>query len=461
MIPFYVYKVNDDVQYSAKQVIEDSDKIFLIESNKLVNDDDIVLLGDNLYDINNNDFYVMVVIDKNTKEITASYGIFSYCHSLYYYKTETSLYINISLHDLLNTINIPLTLDSIGVNDFVRYGFIEGDRTLIGQIKKVPSLKTVIFRNETIKNVDSQYLERNSKGDYVDNLSISLPSKDTKVLILLSGGFDSTLLAYLMKDYHDKLAVTAGSKRDPSSEFRNANMTASYLHFPQERIYSDNEWIESLPKIVDIMEGEMFDPGVFLCYSLVNRIKDLGFTDYTFVTGDGADQFLNKNFYTEDFNKNPELNRYASNFFVKTPKHCLYYLIVKKTEWLLRLSNIDYVMPFCSKEFCDCAKNVTFSEQKREYKEFVKSYIPKEISNPLRKKGGLVDEKYFINNDVYNKFLHILNNPKYKYLFDNKNIDDRNLRNITYRMYVIFFNYIFIEGRNVDLNFNEILNNNE
>ena len=458
MKPFYVYKINDDIQYSAKQVIEDSDKIFLIESNKLVNDNDIVLLDENLYDIINNDFYVMVVIDKNTKEITASYGIFSYCHSLYYYKTETSLYINISLHDLLNTINIPLTLDSIGVNDFVRYGFIEGDRTLIEQIKKVPSLKTVIFRNEIIKNVDSQYLERNGKGDYVDNLSISLPSKDTKVLIPLSGGFDSTLLAYLLKDYDNKLAVTVGSEHDPTSEFKNANNTAFCLNIPQEKIYSDNEWIESLPKIVDIMEGEMFDPGVFLCYFLVNRIKSLNLTDYTFITGDGADQLLNRNFFTENFNKYPTLSRYDNGFWLKNPKHCFYFLIVKKLEWLLRLNDINYTVPFISKEFCDYSKNTTFSEHKLEYKDFVKSYLPKEISNPLRKKGGLVDEKYFINNDVYNKFLHILNNPKYKDLFDNKNIDDRNLRNITYRMYVIFFNYIFIEGRNVDLNFDKMLN---
>lgn len=135
MKPFYVYKLNDDIQYSAKQIIEHPDKIFLIESNKEVNGDDIVLLGENLYDIINNDFYVMVVINKTTKEIAASYGVFSYCHSLYYYKTETTLYINISLHDLLDEIKIPLTLDLNSANEFVKYGFVEGNKTLIEEIK--------------------------------------------------------------------------------------------------------------------------------------------------------------------------------------------------------------------------------------------------------------------------------------------------------------------------------------
>ena len=458
MGPFYVYKTNNNIQYQAKQIIEDYDKIFLIESNKLVNDSDIVPLAENLYDIKNNDFYVMVVIDKSTKEITASYGVFSYCHSLYYYKTETCLYINISLHELLRAINIPLTLDLISVNEFVSYGFVERERTLIKQIKKVPSLKTVIFRNETIESLDSRYIERTSNGNYVDNLRLSLPSEETKVLIPLSGGFDSTLLTYLIKDYRDKLVVTVGSEYDPTSEFRNANITASYLKIPQEKIYSNNEWIESFPKIVDVMEGEMFDPGVFLCYFMVNRIKDLGFMNYMFITGDGADQFLNKNFFTEDFDKNPDINRYDNRFYVKTPKHCFYYLIVKKTEWLLRLNDINYLMPFCSKEFCDCSKGTTFSEQKREYKEFVKSYIPKEISTVLRKRGGLVDERYFIDYNINKKFLDILHLPKYKTFFDSKNINDMNLRNVTYRMYIIFFNYIFIENGDINLGFEEILN---
>lgn len=458
MGPFYLYKTNDNIQYQAKQVIEDSNKIFLIESNKLVNDTDIISLDNNCHDIINNDFYVMVIINKITKEITVSYGIFSYCHSLYYYKTEENLYINISLHDLLNDIKIPLTLDLTSVNKFIEYGFVQGDNTLIKEIKKIPPLKTVIFGNETVESVDSRYTERKSQGNYVDNLQKSLPSKDTKILIPLSGGFDSTLLAYLMRDYDKKLAVTAGSKDDPTSEFKNANLTAHYLQIPQEKIYTNNEWVESFPKIVDIMEGEMFDPGVFLCYFLVERIKSLNLTDYTFITGDGADQILNKNFFATDFNNYPNENRYSNIFWKKNPKHCLYFLVLKKIEWLLRLNDINYLMPFISKELCDCSVNTIFTEQKREYKEFVKSYIPKEISTVLRKRGGLVDERYFIDYNINKKFLDILHLPKYKTFFDSKNINDMNLRNVTYRMYIIFFNYIFIENGDINLGFEEILN---
>jgi hypothetical protein len=205
------------------------------------------------------------------------------------------------------------------------------------------------------------------------------------------------------------------------------------------------------------MEGEMFDPGVFLCYFLVNKIKSLNLIDYTFITGDGADQILNRNFFTEDFDKCPSLNRYENGFWLKNPKHCFYFLIVKKLEWLLRLNDIEYVMPFASKEFYDHSKNTTFTEHKLEYKDFVKSYLPKEIGEPLRKMGGLVDEKYFVSQDVHKKLLNIVYSPKYITLFDRRNTNNANLRNILYRIYVILFKYIFIDGGNVDMSFDEIL----
>ena len=456
MKPFYVYKIDNDIQYSAEQIIETSDNIFLLESNRFVNNNDIIYLDENLYDINNNDFYAMIVINKNTKNIIASYGTFSYCHSLYYYKNETNLYINISLHNLLNDIKIQKELNLNSVKEFIKYGFVEGDKTLIKEIKKVPALKTIIFNNEIIKTINSKYIKRKCKENYVDNLSISLPNKNENILISLSGGFDSTLLAYLIKDYNNKLAVTVGCKDDPMSEFKNANATANYLNIPYKNIYSNNEWIESFPKIVDIMEGEMFDIGIFLCYFLVNNIKLLN-SNYILITGDGANEILNKNFFDENLDKNPSLVRHNNMFTIKYPKHFIYFITVKKIEWLLRLNDINYVMPFITKEFFNYSKNTTFTERKTEYKEFIKSYIPKEISEPLRKRGGLVDEKYFISNDIKKIFLEILNIPKYKKLFNNIYENNENIRLIIYKMYIIFFNYIFIKDGNINLPFNELL----
>ena len=173
--------------------------------------------------------------------------------------------------------------------------------------------------------------------------------------------------------------------------------------------------------------------------------------------GDGSDEILNINFFSSNLEDEPDRSKYGKDFWLKNSKHCLYHVVTKKIEWLLRLNNINYVTPFISKEICDCSKNTIHTEHKREYKEFVKSYLPKSISMPLRTKGGLIGEKYIIDEDIRKIFLNILNLPKYKVLFDVKNVIDDNLRNITYRMYIVLFNYIFIEGGSIEGGFDQIL----
>lgn len=457
--PFYLYITNNGLSYSAHQVLENEDKIFLIESNKLVHINNIVSINEYCFDIKDNDFYVMIVIDKKSNGITLCYGIFSYCHSLYYYISNDNLYINISLHDLLKYIKISPKLDIRSANEFVDNGFVRGESTLIEQIKKVPPLKTVIINKKNdIRTFDSIYYNREGLNNYIDNLKLNLPQKEIKTILPLSGGFDSTLLSYLIRDNKEKIALSVGSLDDTkSTELPNAKKTTAYLRMPHQEIYSDNKWIESFPKIVDVMEGEMFDPGVFLCYFLIDKIKELNFTDYTLLTGDGADQLLNKNFYEENINEKPLYNRINNIFVDKYPKHFFYYVIIKKIEWLLRLEGVSYVTPFMSKEFSDFAKKTTFTEHKQEYKKFVKSYLPIEISNTLVKRGGLVAERYLINEEIRKDFLDILHMPKYRNLF-NTNCNPNELRKLLYKMYVVFFHYIFIEGNSINMNFRTILN---
>ena len=445
-----LYKINWNINYSAQQVLKNKDKVFLIESNKSVDIGDIVSVNKNCYDINNCDFYAMIVIDKVSNNITLSYGAFSYCHSLYYCLLNNNVYINISLHELLRDTDMKPELRIKSVHEFVNNGFVRGENTLIEEIKKVPSLKTVIIKNDSIETINSVYIKREGLSNYVDNLKLSLPTKGTKIVLPLSGGFDSTLLAYLIKDNKEKIAFSVGSLEDvKSTELPNAKKTAAYLHIPQQEIHPDNRWIESFPKIVDIMEGEMFDIGIFLCYFIVDKIKQLNFTDYTVLTGDGADQLLNKNFYTEDIETEPMFIRHSDIFLHRYPKHFFYYLIVKKMEWLLRLEGINYVMPFISKEFCNFAGKNTFTEQKEEYKHFVKTYLPSEISYTLVKKGGLVYPEYFVNRKIYHIFLEILNTPKYRDLFaDDEHHND--IRKTLYKMYIVFFDYIFIEGNSIN-----------
>lgn len=454
---YKLLKRDAKIDYYAKQIFDLNNKIFLVESNHTIQQKDILQVSGECYDIKNNSFYVMTIIDKLTNTITISYGLFSYCHSVYYYTDNDRVYLNLSLKELLKDLDITPTINIEKVNEFVKYGFVRGNDCLINEIKKVPALKTCIIKDDKVKFIDSKYDISNSMGDYVDNLRLSLPTSDTKVILPLSGGYDSTLLAYLLKDYDEKIALTAGSLKDKNSEFSNAVNTIRQLNLKHEKVYTTDDWIKALPNIVDIMEGESFDTGMFLTHHLVERIKQLGLIDYTLVTGDGADQLLNVNFYTEDLDKTPNDRRLYDAFFPRFPKHCLYYIIVKKIEWQLRQAGINYIMPFMSDEFYDYAKQVSHTTTKEEYKTFVREFVPDEISNVLRKKGGLVYTKYFLNDHIKNIFLEILHLPKYEKLFTVSNSDDDNYGNIVYRMYIVLFIYIFIENKSIDKDFETIL----
>ena len=83
-------------------------------------------------------------------------------------------------------------------------------------------------------------------------------------------------------------------------------------------------------------------------YYLVEKIKSIYTTNSVVVLGDGADQILNKNFYLEDLNVQPLYNRLKDFFLNIYPKHYYYYILVKKLEQLLRINNINYVMPYAS-----------------------------------------------------------------------------------------------------------------
>ena len=88
------------------------------------------------------------------------------------------------------------------------------------------------------------------------------------------------------------------------------------------------------------------------------------------------------------------------------------------------------------------------TENKEEYKKFIKHYLPREISKNLIKKGGLIHESFFVNNETKSMFLTILNN-KYKNIFTVPNTSS-NLRQILYKMYVFLFNYFFIKNKSFE-----------
>jgi len=436
-VELYAYRENNQWTYSAKYIFEINNKIYLIDSNKNVLVTDIVDT-----DITNNGFYAMIIIDKLSDTLTAKYGQLSYCHSLYYFSADDNFYIDIHLKNLINKLENP-KFNIKAVNSFVDQGFLIGEFSIIDGIKKIPALKTLI-NNEL---VNSKYITTKSSAiSYTDALSKELNNVD-EICLSLSGGYDSTFLAYLLKDCKNKVAIAIGKDGWKQSELEIAKNTAKLLNYKSEIISLPDDWIDILPRIVEIYEGEIIDPGLFVRFAILDRIKELNLDNYTLITGDGANQLRNWKFYNTSLTGVTEA---ASNrpYFLRTnPLAFFYGLVTKQMEWLAHETNVNYIAPFISLEFFEYSKiNID-----NDYKTFVKTSLPAQLSKNIVEHGGLVTEDNFTDAEIRRLFNKII--EQYP-IFFNSRLDTRSL---IYKMYIIIFDYLFIQKKTINNNFKEWL----
>lgn len=393
-------------------------------------------------DIINNGFYAMIIIDKFANTLMAKYGQLSYCHSLYYFSTNDNFYIDIHLKNLINKLENP-KFNIKAVNSFIDQGFLIGEFSIIDGIRKIPALKTLI-NNEL---VNSKYITTKlSAISYTDALSKELNNVD-EVCLSLSGGYDSTLLAYLLKDCKNKVAIAIGKDGWKQSELEIAKNTTKLLNYKSEIISLPDDWIDILPRIVEIYEGEVIDPGLFVRFAVRDKIKELNLDNYTLITGDGANQLRNWKFYNTSL---PGVTKAASNrpYFLRTnPLAFFYGLVTKQMEWLAHETNLNYIAPFISLEFFEYSKiNID-----NDYKTFVKTSLPTQLSKNIVEHGGLVSEDNFTNIEIRRLFIKIIN--QYPIFFNNR----LDIRSLIYKMYIIIFDYLFIQKKTINNNFKEWL----
>ena len=384
----------------------------------------------------------MIIIDKFANTLIAKYGQLSYCHSLYYFSTNDNFYIDIHLKNLINKLKNP-KFNIKAVNSFIDQGFLIGEFSIIDGIRKIPALKT-LMNNEL---VNSKYITTKlSAISYIDALSKELNSVD-EVCLSLSGGYDSTLLAYLLKDCKNKVAIAIGKDGWKQSELEIAKNTAKLLNYKSEIISLPDDWIDILPRIVEIYEGEVIDPGLFVRFAVRDKIKELNLDNYTLITGDGANQLRNWKFYNTSLTG---VTKAASNrpYFLRTnPLAFFYGLVTKQMEWLAHETNLNYIAPFISLEFFEYSKiNID-----NDYKTFVKTNLPAQLSKNIVEHGGLVSEDNFTNIEIRRLFIKIIN--QYPIFFNNR----LDIRSLIYKMYIIIFDYLFIQKKTINNNFKEWL----
>ena len=163
---------------------------------------------------------------------------------LFYYQKDDFFAITDNPDELLAD-NINLSIDEKNAIIYRYSGFVTGNKTLLKDIFQIIAGEMIFFENNIIRNeFHTQFLTDNlftiSREELKEKLKevVDVMGKNLvkalsgrPAIIPLSGGFDSRLIAYMLKknNYKNVLCYTYGAAGNP--EINNARLTAENLGY--------------------------------------------------------------------------------------------------------------------------------------------------------------------------------------------------------------------------------------
>ena len=272
------------------------------------------------------------------------------------------------------------------------------------------------------------------------NILTNICTKEDHDGILLSGGLDSSILAYHIKP---KYSITISVDKESPDYFYSSLIAKKKYSINHHMInISYKEVLTNIEELIE--EFKTFDP-IFLKNSVVQLIgfkiaKEMNIN--SLVIGDGADElFAGYNFlhkYTED----PEIldNKIGS-------------LIQNMDFFSIRFSNklgLKIFLPFLQKEIAEFSQKITIKEKiskkdgtfygkfflRKCYENILGEEIVWREKNALEKGSGVTNLKYYIENNMITDSEYIVEEEKSK----SEGVEIRNKEHLYfYKIYRKFF----------------------
>lgn len=227
---------------------------------------------------------------------------------LYYYKNENE-YIFSSEIKFIKQFTSNLKIDFVSLYQYLRIRFCPSPLTLTNGISKVePGTYLKICLQENLNIHSKVYYRKSNKIDskiYIDDalekyelhLRKAIKSQlmsDVPISIMLSGGIDSALLAFLIKDEgENKLdTFTTGYNFENSTknnEILYARETAKWLNSNHHEILiEEKSFFDFSKKLVEIVEEPVSSQSLLPFYFLTKEIHKNGFK--VAFSGQGVDE---------------------------------------------------------------------------------------------------------------------------------------------------------------------------
>lgn len=114
----------------------------------------------------------------------------------------------------------------------------------------------------------------------------------------LSGGYDSNLLVHLLNRESDSVTTfSCGGARGADETKSAQKICGHYANASLQIGKVDSQTLRKLPALVEILEGSLYERGIFLQYVLAEMVSKAGAR--SILLGECADQIFNVNMYRE------------------------------------------------------------------------------------------------------------------------------------------------------------------
>lgn len=294
--------------------------------------------------------YTLVTVDEAKKRLRLYRSSMGGNKPVYYAAMEDGFYIFSSIKCLKQLgYQCAFNDDRDVVCDFIYNGFIRTKDTLIRGIYKLLADEYIavdsgnmaighiprILADASIVSLDEMYeTEKRVIHSYID-MALGL---GPDINIAISGGYDSNLILHFLKERGlPAHAFSVGGQRglDETETARKLCEHSGNAAFHKGSVGRNT--LSHMKEIAEALEGEVYERGVFLQYSLGKLLQENGVR--CMILGEGSDQVFNRNFYVD---KVPE---FLTNY-MDDPYELGIMLVMKKSYMMLEHFGIVGLYPF-------------------------------------------------------------------------------------------------------------------
>jgi len=223
---------------------------------------------------------------------------------LYYSINNNNIFFGSELSSLMPTLaNIPIKINEHALLSYLQLDYIPKDKTILSNIKKLLPGQLIKFKNNILNEYfyynsdlnEKKYINRqNAIGQLDKLLSQSVKERliaDVPIGIFLSGGIDSSLIAYYAKKHNKQIkSYTIKMNNSSYDESTYAKLVADSLGIDNKIAEFDNSSIlKSLNIIEEKLDEPLSDPSILPTYLLSQFAKK---EVKVALSGDGADELF-------------------------------------------------------------------------------------------------------------------------------------------------------------------------